>query len=265
MMPLAQQGLLLFMVLSSVCGTAAGQDAAPPVAASEDDVFADAASTYSLAAADAPDTPIRLIPKPLLTWSNPERATPSGAVFLYTQQGRPQAALCVYPSQGSLDHEFQSLSASPLLAHRDGALVWSPLQPGLEMKALEGAPPSERRLSRLTEMRSLMRAFQAAIVPPRRARKPLRLLTTPVYRYPADDLPPGIVDGAIFAFVQGTDPEVLLVVEAREQAPEMLCWHLGLARMSMVPLSVSRDGEEIWRTEWAVQSPTATYYTIRGN
>ena len=45
----------------------------------------------------------------------------------------------------------------------------------------------------------------------------LRLLATPLYRY-RDTSPEGS-DGALFAFVQGTDPEVLLLVETATTRP----------------------------------------------
>jgi len=41
----------------------------------------------------------------------------------------------------------------------------------------------------------------------------LRMLPTPLYRY-AIDKPDKVQDGALFAYVSGTDPEVLLVIEA---------------------------------------------------
>lgn len=257
--------LLVFMSVS-VCGVAVGQQSAEEGDASDAKSFVDAAKQYTITTAREPDKPFELVPEPLLTWSNPERRTPSGAVFLYTQHGQPRAALCVYPSLDTLDHEFQSLATEPLQAKRDGVLVWSPRSAGLEMKPIEGAPPpSATPYLRLREMRNLSRSFEAAIVSPEFSPKPLRLLPTPIYRYPGAMLPKGIIDGALFSFVQSTDPEVLLLLEAREDAAGARQWHFGLARMSMVRLSVRRDGKEIWRTEWAVQSPTTPYYTISGN
>ena len=47
--------------------------------------------------------------------------------------------------------------------------------------------------------------------------KELRLLPQPLYRYEPNDGDSPMVDGAVFGYVWtiGTDPEVLLVVEAR--------------------------------------------------
>ena len=69
---------------------------------------------------------------------------------------------------------------------------------------------------RLRQMKDLAGQFTAACDPSRSGgwtnRHALRLLTTPVYRYsePTSD----ITDGALFAFAQGTNPEVLIQIEA---------------------------------------------------
>ncbi len=72
---------------------------------------------------------------------------------------------------------------------------------------------------------------------------PLRMLTTPIARY---GKPGGTVeDGALFAFVEGTDPEVFLFVEARkgETGPE---WHYGLAPMGCWAVKASHKGQSVW-------------------
>lgn len=58
---------------------------------------------------------LELVEQPILNWSNPERRTPAGALFLWTLDGRPQVAMGIYPvADMTLDHEFQSLSPYPL-------------------------------------------------------------------------------------------------------------------------------------------------------
>lgn len=54
-----------------------------------------------------------------------------------------------------------------------------------------------------------------------------------------------ILDGALFAFVHGTDPEVFVMVEARE-AQGKYRWHYALAPMTAYALKVSSKGSEIW-------------------
>jgi hypothetical protein len=71
----------------------------------------------------------------------------------------------------------------------------------------------------------------------------LRLLDKPIYQYGAG--PEGLVEGALFAFVVGTDPEVLLLVEARETDGKS-GWHYALARMNRDAMRVRRNDREVW-------------------
>jgi hypothetical protein len=72
-------------------------------------------------------------------------------------------------------------------------------------------------------------------------------LTTPIYRYSANAQ--GIVDGAMFAFVQGTNPEVLMLIEADATAPEAKVWRYGFARMSCFFLRVQEGGQLVWNVD----------------
>ena len=71
----------------------------------------------------------------------------------------------------------------------------------------------------------------------------LRLLAKPLARYgkPGSNL----IDGALFSFVLGTDPEVYLMLEARtgNSGPE---WQYGLAPMSTYALKAACKGQEVW-------------------
>jgi hypothetical protein len=77
----------------------------------------------------------------------------------------------------------------------------------------------------------------------------LRLLTTPVYRYSAETQ--GVLDGAIFAFTQGTNPEVLLLIEAEGTGASAKNWRYGFARMSCFYLRVFRGDQIVWKQDRA--------------
>jgi hypothetical protein len=73
----------------------------------------------------------------------------------------------------------------------------------------------------------------------------LRPLTSPLYRY-ADE-GSGLVDGAIFSFANGTNPEVLLVLEAhRSKEKDTGQWQYGLAQMAGAEVFVHLDEKQIW-------------------
>jgi hypothetical protein len=116
---------------------------------------------------------------------------------------------------------------------------------------------------RLRQMRKLAREFSAKLVPPNRTVVPLRLLSAPIYRYPPPDRRSEVIDGAVFAFAQATDPEVLLIIEAIGNNPQDERWRYGLARMSMVPTKVMHHDQIVWETDWAaIRQRSGPYYVI---
>jgi hypothetical protein len=224
--------------------------------------FLEAAKSYELVGEK--ETPLKLVSRPILNWTNPERNTKAGSVFLWTNDGLPAAAMCIYPSsETTLDHEFQSLSTTSFQASLNSRVAWKPTEAGITYESLPDVrPPGKAGPIRLTQMRVLAREFAAGIVKPNGTQVPLRLLPTPLYRYPESETPRTVVDGAVFAFVQGTDPEVLLMIESALDEKGAAQWRFALARMSMVPLEVIRASQVVWKTDWAREAPDRGYYTI---
>jgi hypothetical protein len=170
----------------------------------------------------------------LLNWTNPERDAAHGVVFLWTDQGRPQMIACAFEWNERRNHEFQSLSEDSISAELHGAPVHRFGQ-GIEFKSVPDATaPVAQRALRLTQMRRLAERFRVTA-----GKSETRLLTQPVFRSPpelADDI-------AVFLFVQGTDPECTLILEA----PEKKEWRYALARQTKWGLKVFFDDEPIWQ------------------
>jgi hypothetical protein len=100
------------------------------------------------------------------------------------------------------------------------------------------------RGERLVQMRRLAQEFTGHVTVRENNRSELRLLPSPLYRYPAAKT--GVVDGAVFALVvEGTDPEVLLVLEARESGGQTH-WEYGCGRFGVISMYVERKGKEVW-------------------
>ena len=196
-----------------------------------------------------------LVRKPVYVWTNPVRVhKQDGAVFVWTYRGRPEALGCIFSGSTGHDrgitHEFHSLSLGVLDVEREGrhAKTWSPGAPGLVLKPIVGAPkPEATAPKRLLQMRTLSREFSAHSKDGKGNRWELRLLPQPLYRYESTD--PDVLDGGLFAFVTsaGTDPEVLLAIEARRLADRQEhVWQFGVARFSDLALSVKHQGEEVF-------------------
>lgn len=189
--------------------------------------------------------------KPIYVWTNPTRSRGQhGAVFVWTHGGRPVAIGSTFShpemQRRMLCHEFHSLSTGPLTTdHGEAKERWEP-KASIELLKLPAAPvPESSPARRLLQMKSMARRFSAHSVDYQKERWELRLLPQPLYRY---EKPSGeVVDGALFAFVTsaGTDPEVVLALEARQHGAT-LAWHYRVVRFSDSNLYVKLDGKDAW-------------------
>jgi hypothetical protein len=205
------------------------------------------ATTYTIRV-EGIDRPLTLRPEPVLSWSNPVMGTIYGDVFIWTADGRPEAVASIYRFYSPDPHradEFHSLALEKLTAKRDGLIVWTPSRRGVELKPIPGAPaPAESAAARLRQMRALAQEFTSRQTNRRGVDSEMRLLAQPLYRY--EDTKGELIDGGLFTFVQGTDPEIFLLIEARrtrQGAPE---WQFGATRMHAINLRLYHRGREIW-------------------
>lgn len=195
---------------------------------------------------------------PVLRWSNPTAGKVHGADFVVVERGIPRAYCSVYrwfTPYKDRTIELSSLTTEPILATRNDRPLWSTVDTGVAMANVPDAPaPAANATQRGNQMRKIASRFSVELVDTRGAtdgvRRELRLLARPVFRYAIDanDPVPNIVDGAIFAFVEGTDPEALLVVEARKK-DEALVYQFALVRRNSNALTGKCDGKAVWQVE----------------
>ncbi|MCI0684868.1 MAG: hypothetical protein L0Y71_22450, partial [Gemmataceae bacterium] len=175
--------------------------------------FQKAASQYDIRLEDAAKTKLAFVAKPLLHWDNPARTAEDGAVFVWLKDGRPEVIGSIFTykiTNVRTKHEFQSLAASPLSARYEGKVVWKPRAAGVTFRPVPDAPaPAENERLRLVQMRALARDFDARLIDLKGETNELRLMPQPLFRYGADNS--NVLDGAIFSFALGTDPEALLL------------------------------------------------------
>jgi hypothetical protein len=216
-------------------------------------IYVKEASEYSIAVESAPKKESEFKKEPVFEWSNPVRSgLQQGVVFLWLRDGRPVALGCIFSQPATkflgrrVFHEFHALDAEKLLVSRPDALNdWKP-QAGLERKELsEAGTPATTAGARLVQIRRLAQEFAGYAVDDEGKRWDLRLLPAPLYRYPVANA--GVVDGALFTLVSnaGTDPEVLLLIEAKEQGGK-LRWEYACGRFSDRSLYLQRKEKEVW-------------------
>ena len=209
-------------------------------------VFADTeAQSFQFSTADAPGKPFELTPQPLLVWTNPVSGSIRGRVYLWSQQGIPQilASIYKYDDQTHISSEVHSLVRRPMTGKNGKGETWDVRTPSVEFKSLPNAPrPAASRPVRLVQMRDAAKRFAASRTDPDKSVWQLRLLSQPLYRYAEETATP--TDGALFAFVQGTNPDVILVLEANETNGQAE-WKYALARMHRYVLNVELDGTPV--------------------
>jgi hypothetical protein len=226
-------------------------------------IYVKEVEAYSLAVASAPDRPLALKKEPVFEWLNPARSgVQQGAVFLWLRDGRPAALACIFSQPHDklpgrqIMHELHALDPEKLVVRRNAYHQWQP-QTGLARTELPDAwAPGATPGARLVQMRRLAQEFTGYSVDKDGKRWELRLLPTPLYRYPAGAA--GVVDGALFTLVSnaGTDPEVLLLIEARQDGGKAR-WEYACGRFSDWELHVQRKDKEVYTSVPSEKNPFA--------
>jgi hypothetical protein len=141
-------------------------------------------------------------------------------------------------------HEFHSLSQSALLAKLNDKTVWTPAKPGIQWTQLPDVPaPDSTRQRRLIQMRTIARQVSATAEnesDQATGVQEMRLLPSPLYRYETGE---NDIDGALFRFVIGTDPECLLLVESN---PIEKTWSIAVARFTHLSFKVSHSSTKLF-------------------
>ncbi|MBC8354335.1 MAG: hypothetical protein H8E66_20260 [Planctomycetes bacterium] len=204
-------------------------------------------ATYGFYLGEARETKFQLGPEPILRWTNHLRRRFYGDVFIWTYNGRPEAVATITNSYGgyhAIETETHSLSLSKFTATRGDQPMWHPMSAGIELASVPDAPAvADAATRRLLQMRGIVRQF-SAVSSPGPQQLQLRLLSQPVYRYASTV--PDVIDGAMFVFANGTDPEIFLLLEARRTS-EITSWQFAIARFnSHVALRVDYDEQSVW-------------------
>lgn len=214
-----------------------------------------AGSIRVLADSQRAESAVKLRQEPVLRYADNTRQTPESSLWVWSAGGRPAAILAVEfynpmdPRGPRWLYEIASLSTERIAAELDGNFRWTAKEPGLKLQALADAPPpAEKEARRLTQMKELRGRFTAYENATFSGRIELRPLATPLLRY--SDVKAELIDGAIFALANGTNPEVLLVLEAHG-SKDKAAWRYALVQMTGEPVTVQLDGREIWKQDGA--------------
>jgi hypothetical protein len=248
-----------FVILVLDSGTRGDEPAEDPAPLSEKDkaekrikFMMQALERYDVVYAGDPPQTARLHPKPLLRWTNPVTTIKDGTLAVYTRGGRPDVIVEFQVHNEELSgHEFSPIQYEGMRLRRDGKTVFSADNGWFKFQDLPDAPrPSEKPVQRLAQMREIAERFTVVDIFGRIDEEVqqynLRLMTQPVYRYEEADEK---IDGAMFVFAQGTNPEAVLLVEAL-RGGEKPGWRYGFAPTTTYELTAHLGGEE-GRVVWS--------------
>jgi len=221
------------------------------------------AASYSIFRDTSRTEKLELRREPVYRWTNPTRVGGQvGEVFVWTYRGRPEVVGSIFSHpaenhQRVMCHELHSLSMAVLVVDRTASEQWAPQAAGVDLKPVEGAPlPAGTAGQRTAQVRSLAREFSGRSLSDAGQAWELRLLPQPLYRYESTD--PDVIDGALFTLVSsaGTDPEIILALEARK-TPSGPRWVYGAARFSDMNLWLKHKNQEVWSS---IRSEENTFY-----
>ena len=214
---------------------------------------------------------VERIADPIYRYVDPPRVADDGSVWAWGRPGRPVALLTIASEKppsagGSWLCEWTSLSSGRLAVVGPGPRIWEPSAAGVELLPVPDAPPpGETPEARAKQMAGLRRRFKGSECfrgPDDRPtdRIGLRLLPRPAHRYA--DPGAGLVDGAIFFFAAGTNPEIALLIEARREGTSPAAWTYGMARLAGAELHAELDGAEVWTRPLEFSPPPRAPYFI---
>lgn len=156
---------------------------------------------------------------PCLRWTNPIGGAPDGIVAVFAHKGgRPVATGQFYmDGQRQWCNEFTIIGESDVTLMRSDRVFWKPSKYICKFTDLPRSPmPADKAVARLAQMRAIAADF-SVLDWFRGTKQDLRLLRQPVYRYSEKGK---ILDGGLFIFVLGTDPECCLLLEAYQDGKD---------------------------------------------
>jgi hypothetical protein len=199
---------------------------------------------------------------PVLRYSDPARGYVAAGVWRTGKEGRPKALVTLQYSPTALegkpriDYELLSLAHAPVSLKSRQAVVQS--DDAVAFKSLPGAEaPAQSPTQRLLQLRRLARRFAATENLVGDVAE-LRLLPQPIDRYM--DPKQEIVDGALFVFAYGVNPEAVLFLECDEKG-----WRYAVGRLAWAALEVDLDGKEVARFDQILSTPESGAYRTAGH
>jgi hypothetical protein len=194
---------------------------------------------------------VKRLKRPLLLYTDDTRYNDRGSVWTWCDKGRPLALFEMFQKVDDRTIWVVGIcntSGRKLRASRMGTPWWLENDSDIEFKDIPSAPRvAADSTVRQRQLKLLARKFTAhEIYNPKNTRYDLRLLERPLHTY--RDEPDGVVEGGLFTFANGTNPEIMLFIEARTDPHDKSnrVWQYGVGRTSYAELHLEYDGKGVF-------------------
>jgi len=194
---------------------------------------------------------VKRIEKPILYYGDATRENDRGSLWAWGDKGRPVATLELYQNTANRTqwaYAVCNLSGGKLRAKRNGESWWEPNDSTTELKDIPDAPaPAADGPQRQRQLKQLAQKFTGhEFWDPNNSRFELRRLERPLHTYKEDDR--GIQEGALYILANGTNPELIVLIEARTKSKDGAkpTWQYGVGRSAHAELHLEYDGKEVF-------------------
>ena len=202
---------------------------------------------------------IERVAEAVFSYAEPTRETGGiGTLWVFGTKGRPAALLAQSKADGRSvwGYELAALAEGVSVEMHDG-WKWTP-KSALKMTPFEKSlPPADSDVRRLSQLKSLVEPFSISEEYGGQSFE-LRLLPRPIHRY--QDEKDGLIDGALFIFAHGTNPEIVAVIECRKETSGPV-WSYGFLPLAGAGVTARLDGKTVWSKELTRQSRAQEMYS----
>ncbi len=213
---------------------------------------------------------VKRIEKPLLMFGDPTRGHNRGSLWAWGEKGRPVATLELFQDSAKQGERWIcslcNTSGGKVRASRGGESWWMENDSDVAIKDIPQAPaPTAEAPQRQRQLKLQSQKFTGhEIWDPNNSRYELRRIERPVHTY--RDEAQGLLEGGLFILANGTNPEILLFLEARTDPKDKTkaVWQFAVGRSAHAELHLEYDGKEVFDSPRAnrLSGPNKPYWLI---
>lgn len=191
--------------------------------------------------------------QPLIHYSDRVRRLPESTLWAWEQKGVPvlfcKIERVTSGAGGASAWQYCCVPATTEKADVTWGrnFRWRARESSFHWSLLPDSPqPRDLPRLRLTQMKAIAREFSGRTeLPQAKSQQEMRLLSNPLHQYAAPEQ--NVVDGGVFGLTSnGTNPDVLLLIEALGTPQEKSHWRYAVVGMTGDAADVTHQGKKVW-------------------